>query len=148
MSPATSITVRVPLKIRRRPGRKTVVMPTSGETGDGTIPTRADPAVLKALARGFRYQRLLDDGRYGSISELAAADRIERGYLGTLLRLTLLAPDSVETILDGQHLEGVTLPRLLEPFPTEWPAQRTAFHHQSPARSSSAGQRSAGGAGG
>jgi hypothetical protein len=46
---------------------------------------------MKALAQAFRYQRLLDEGRYASISEMAA-ERIERGFLGMLLRLTLLAP--------------------------------------------------------
>jgi len=147
MITATSITVRVPLAVRRRPGRKTVATPVRSG-GEIQVPTRADPAVVKALARAFRYQRLLDEGRYASISEMAQAERIERGYLGSLLRLTLLAPDIVERVLDGQQLEGVTLPRWLEPFPTEWPAQRTACHHQSRARSSSAGRRSAGGAGG
>ncbi len=57
------------------------------------VRTRADPALLKALARAFRWQRLLDEGRYASISELAAAEKIERGYLGKVLRLTLLAPE-------------------------------------------------------
>ena len=51
MSGATHVTVRVPLKIRRRPGRKTVVTPVEEEAGDGTIPARADPAVVKAVAR-------------------------------------------------------------------------------------------------
>ena len=78
MSGATSITVRVPLAIRRRPGRKTVVVPMGSSTA--VAQTRADPALLKALARAFRWQRMLDDGRYGSISEMAAAEKIERGY--------------------------------------------------------------------
>ena len=43
---------------------------------------RADPALLKALARAFRWRRLLDEGRYSSLSKLAAAERIERGNLG------------------------------------------------------------------
>ncbi len=79
MSEAASITVRVPLTIRRRPGRKTVVMPVC-QQGDKVVPARADPALVKALARAFRYQRLLDE-EYASISEMAAAERIERGYL-------------------------------------------------------------------
>ena len=103
MSVATSITVRVPLTIRRRPGRKTVVTPVR-DGGKSALPTRADPALVKALARAFRYQRLLDGGRYASISEMAAGERIERGYLGSLLRLTLIAPDIVETILEGRLL--------------------------------------------
>ena len=125
MTMATSITVRVPLKIRRRPGRRTVVTPVLPD-GVPAVPTRADPALVKALARAFRYQRLLDEGRYASISEMAAAERIERGYLGTLMRLTLLAPDLVEAILDGRQPEGMALPVLLEPFPVDWAEQRAA----------------------
>jgi len=76
---ATSITVRVPLKMRRRLGWKTVVTPVR-EGAEAAIPTRADPALLaKALARAFRYQWLLDEGRYASISEMAAEEKIERG---------------------------------------------------------------------
>ncbi len=102
---ATHITVRVPLTIRRHPGRKTVVTPAWGG-GEAALPTPADPALLKALARAFRYQRMLDEGRYASISEMAMAERLERGYLGTLLRLTLLAPDIIEAILDGRRPPG------------------------------------------
>src|SRR3954452_1522037 len=115
MSAAASITVRVPLTIRRRPGRKTVVMPV--QEGTTTVATRADPALVKALARAFRYQRLLDEGRYASISEMAEAERIERGYLGSLLRLTLLAPDLVDAVLDGRQPAEMTLPGLMDPFP-------------------------------
>ena len=118
-----SITVRVPLTIQRRPGRKTVVMPAQ-DGAEAVFPPRADPALVKALARAFRYQRLLAEGRYASISEMAAAERIERGYLGSLLRLTLLAPDLVETMLDGRKPADMTLPRLLAPFPAGWAEQR------------------------
>ncbi|MBY0329565.1 MAG: hypothetical protein K2X49_02695 [Acetobacteraceae bacterium] len=125
MTTATSITVRVPLAIRHRPGRKTVVTPVA----DGVAPvtTRADPTLVKALARGFRYQRMLDEGRYASITEMAAAERIERGYLGSLLRLTLLAPDLVTNALDGRHSRSVTLAALLEPFPLCWRSQGELF---------------------
>ena len=123
MTAATSITVRVPLAIRHRPGRKTVVTPMT----DGVAPvtTRADPALVKALARAFRYQRMLDQGRYASITEMAEAEKLERGYLGSLLRLTLLAPEVVQAVLDGWHPDDLTLPRLLEPFPMCWVAQRS-----------------------
>jgi len=121
MTAATSITVRVPLAIRHRPGRKTVVTPMT----DGVAPvtTCADPALVKALARAFRYQRMLDEGRYASITEMAAAERIERGYMGSLLRLTLLAPAIVEAILDGGRPDH--LPRLMKPFPVSWAHQHT-----------------------
>lgn len=120
------VTVRVPLKIRRRPGRKTVITPVR-DGGAAQRPTRADPALVKALARGFRYQKLLDERRYASISEMAAAERIERGYLGSLLRLTLLAPDLVQSVLDGTQRPGMVLPRLLEPVSITWAEQRGVF---------------------
>lgn len=127
MTTATSITVRVPLKIRRRPGRKTVVTPVPTTGTDTPIATRADSALVKALARAFRYQRLLDEGRYASISEMAAAERLERGYLGSLLRLTLLAPDIVSAILDGRQPEGLTCAVLAGGGPVGWDAQRNTF---------------------
>lgn len=63
---------------------------------------------------------MLDERRYASISEMAAAEKIERWYFGTLLRLTLLAPDFMEVVLEARQTEGVTLPALMEPFPAEW----------------------------
>ena len=122
MTTATSITVRVPLAIRHRPGRKTVVTPMT----DGVAPvtTRADPALVKALARAFRYQRMLEEGRYESITEMAAVEKLDRGYLGSLLRLTLLAPDIIESVLDGRPADGASLTALMEPFPIEWARQR------------------------
>jgi hypothetical protein len=124
MSAATSITVRVPLAIRHRRGRRTVVTP-DGSHSPTTTRTRADPAMVKALARAFRWKRLLEDGRYASISEIAAAEHIDRGYVGSILRLTLLAPDIIEAILDGRQPQELGLPALLEPFPVEWDQQRT-----------------------
>ena len=81
---------------------------------------------MKALARVFRYQKLLDEGRYASISEMATAEKIEPGYLATLLLLTLLAPDVVEAILNGRQPEGLQLSALIGSIPVIWKQQRTA----------------------
>ena len=97
------------------------------QKGGPVVATRADPTLVKALARAFRYQRLLDEERYASISEMAAAERIERGYLGSLLRLTLLAPEVVEAILDGKASPLLGLPQLLEPLPLSWVEQRSVI---------------------
>ena len=121
MTSATSITVRVPLAIRHRPGRKTVVTPMTD--GVAPITTRADPALVKALARAFRYQRMLDEGRYASITEMAAAERLERGYLGSLLRLTLLGPDTITAILDGIQNAQLTLLSLMAGVDMVWECQ-------------------------
>ena len=127
MTAATSITVRVSLAIRHRPGRKTIVTPMVD--GVAAVTTRADPALVKALARAFRYQRMLDKRRYASITEMATAERLERGYLGSLLRLTLLAPETIEALLDGRDQPACCLPRLLQPFPAAWVEQRSAIAH-------------------
>jgi hypothetical protein len=100
-------------------------MTPEGASGVAATRTRAAPALVKALARAFRWKRLLEDGRYASISDIAVAEKIDRGYVGTILRLTLLAPDIVEAILNGPPPGGVGLPALLEPFPMEWDQQRT-----------------------
>jgi hypothetical protein len=80
--------------------------------------------MIKALARAHRWKRMLNDGRYASISEIAAAERIDRGYAGTILRLTLLAPDLIEAILDGRQPADFGLTALLRPFPIAWDEQR------------------------
>ena len=84
----------------------------------------SDPAMVKALARAFRWKRLLEAGRYSSISEIAAAEMIDRGCVGNILRLTLLAPDIIEAIMDGRQPDGLGLPALPEPFSQEWDQQR------------------------
>ena len=66
------------------------------------------------------------DGRYASIREMAQAERIERGYLGEMLRLTLLAPDIVEAVLNGTQGVELSLRRLLAGVPLVWAQQRVA----------------------
>ena len=73
--------------------------------------------------RAFRCKRMLESGEYTSISELAEKEGIAPSYMTRVLRLTLLAPDIVEAILDGTQGPEMTLARVLEPFPVEWMAQ-------------------------
>ena len=118
---AQMLTVRVPLAVRKRGGRKLVVTP-GGTMNRG--PSAADTTLVKALARAFRWRRMMEAGRFGTIDELAAAEKINSSYVSRLLRLTLLAPAIVEAILDGRQPEGATLPALMEPFPMEWARQK------------------------
>jgi hypothetical protein len=124
----TSITVRVPLAIRKRGGRKMIVAPDGsvlpGAARQAT--TTADPALLKALARAFRWKRMLDEGRYASVSEIARAEKLDRTYVGDVLRLTLLAPGIVEAIVEGTQPDEMTLPGLMTGFPVEWERQGRA----------------------
>ena len=89
------------------------IVPTSKPQPDGTL--------VKALARAHRWQRMLESGEYGTLAELAAAERISRSYVCRVLRLTLLAPDIVERILDGRPTAA--LAQFLKPFPVDWEKQ-------------------------
>ncbi len=129
MSSATSITVIVPLTFRRRGGRKQIIGPdgTPGRFGSDPTETQGDPALVKALARAFRWRRMLEGGRFATIDELARAESINASYVSRTLRLTLLAPDIVEAILGGKQAETVVLPMLFEPIDVEWGQQRRVF---------------------
>ena len=122
---AKTLTIRVPITVRKRGGRKVVVLPGSATGGD-VSPPRANNTLVKALARAFRWRRMLATGRYGTITDLAAAEKINESYVSRVLRLTLLAPDIVEAILDGRQMENVTLPMLMQPFCVEWQVQRAS----------------------
>jgi hypothetical protein len=120
----TTLVVRIPMRFQRRGGRKRIVAPDGSELAPASKP-QPDGTLVKALARAWRWQRMLDDGVYGTLAEMADAERISRSYVSRVLRLTLLAPDLVERILDGR--DGPTLPQLLKPFPVEWMKQRERF---------------------
>lgn len=113
-----TVTIHVPFRIVKRGGRKEMQMPEGA-----TQPRRTDSTLVKALARAFRWKRMLESGEFATIAELAEREGIAPSYMARVLRLTLLAPDIVEAILDGKQGTEMTLSRLLEPFPMEWSSQ-------------------------
>jgi hypothetical protein len=120
----TTLVVRIPMRFQRRGGRKRIVAPDGGELAPSSKP-QPDGALVKALVRTHRWQRMLDEARFASIRELAEAERVGHSYVGRILRLTLLAPDIVERILDGR--QAPQLADLMQPFPVEWEKQRELF---------------------
>jgi hypothetical protein len=88
---------------------------------------RADNTLVKALARAFRWKRMLESGEFATIAELAEREGIAPSYMTRVLRLTLLSPDIVAAILDGKQGPEVTLAQVLEPFPAEWAEQHAAM---------------------
>lgn len=117
-----TVTLHVPFRLVRRGGRKEMQLPEGH-----TPPRKPDSALIKALARAFRWKRMLDTGQFATIAELAEREGIAPSYLTRILRLTLLAPDIVEAILDGRQGPQVTLARVMEPFPLGWERQRKSF---------------------
>jgi hypothetical protein len=109
------------IRFQRRGGRKRIVAPDGSELALSSKP-QPDGTLVKALARAYRWQRVLESGQYGTLAELSAAEQISRSYICRVLGLTLLAPDIVERILDGRPTAG--LAQFLRPFPVEWERQR------------------------
>ena len=117
-----TVTLHVPFRIVKRGGRKEMRLPEGA-----TQPRRTDNALVKALARAFRWKRMLESGDFATINELADREGIAPSYMTRVLRLTLLAPDIVDAVLDGRTGPEITLARLLEPFPVEWREQATTI---------------------
>src|SRR5215475_13236073 len=121
-----TLTVDIPLRIRRRGGRKVMLAP-DGASAWALSRARVDSAMVKAVARAYRWRRMLEHGEYASVTELAAAEKINQSYVCRVLRLTLLAPALVEAILDGRHPPRLQLRTLLNPFPSDGTAQANYF---------------------
>src|SRR5579871_1698246 len=111
------LTVDVPMTFRRRGGRKIIVAPDGTAMPAAAPRLQIDHALTKALARGFRWRKLLDNGTYGTIKDLAVKEGVDVTYVAEVLRLTLLAPDVVETILNGQQPAGWQLRRFRKSLP-------------------------------
>ena len=117
-----TITVHVPFRVAKRGGRKEMVLPEGAAQ-----PRQPDNTLVKALARAFRWKRMLESGEFATVSELAEREGIAPSYMTRVLRLTLLAPDIVEAVLEGRQGGAVTLARLMEPFPLSWSDQKDTF---------------------
>ncbi|MCL4189478.1 MAG: hypothetical protein KJZ85_17910 [Rhodobacteraceae bacterium] len=117
-----TVTLHVPFRVVKRGGRKEMQMPEGA-----TQPRRTDNTLVKALARAFRWKRMLESGEFASISELAEREGIAFTYMARLMRLSLLAPKIVDAIMEGRQPESVTLANMMDPFPLDWKEQRIRF---------------------
>ena len=113
-----TITVRVAFRVVKRGGRKEVQLPACVRPD-----RKADSTLVKALARAFRWKRMLESGEFATIADLAECEGIAPSYMTRIMRLTLLAPDIVEAILNGKQGPQVKLARVLQPLPTAWGPQ-------------------------
>lgn len=110
-----TVTIHVPFRIVKRGGRKEMQLPNSAAQ-----PRRTDNTLVKALARAFRWKQMLESGEFATIAELAEREGIAPSYMTRVLRLTLLAPDVIEAILDGRQSAEVTLAGVLKDVPLVW----------------------------
>ena len=120
---AETVTVHIPVTFRQRAGRKQILSPR-GSAPWSPAP-RVDTALLKAVVRAYRWREMLEGGKYSCAADLAKAEKVNASYLGRILRLTLLAPQIIEAILNGRQPSTLQLNDLLKPLPAIWEAQRS-----------------------
>lgn len=124
--PDQTVTVHVPMKFSARGGRKTII----SEIAPAALPApRTEDALLKALAKAFRWRSRIESGEFTSITELAKAQGVNDSYACRLLRLTLLCPRVVTSILEGRQAADLTLKQVTKPLPLEWPRQMAALNY-------------------
>ena len=124
----STLIVRIPMRFQRRGGRKRIVAPDGSELAPSSN-SQPDGTLVKALARAWRWQRMLDDGVYASVSEIGDAENISKSYVSRILRLALLAPEIVNAILAGRTDQAVMLQELQQPLPASWEEQRAMLGH-------------------
>jgi hypothetical protein len=112
-----TLVVRIPMRLGKHRGRKRILAPDGSQLTPPTKP-QPDGVLVKALARAWRWQKLLDQGVYCSVTEIADAEKISNSYVSRILRLALLAPDLVEAILGGWADQRAMPERLERPLPT------------------------------
>jgi hypothetical protein len=120
------VTLSVPIRIKRRSGRKLVTLPIDPVTGE---PAKARPwdtattPLQLALARGHRWLAMLVSGEAKSLREIAAREGIDNSYVSRMVNLTTLAPDIVAAILDDALPNHITLFDLAVDPPVMWERQ-------------------------
>jgi len=124
------LVVSVPLTMKRRGGRKQVIAP-DGRSPDAATPARTNASLELTIARAHCWRALLEEGRYTSVRALAQALGVDNSYLARLLRLTLLAPDIAEAILEGTEPGDLSLEKLYR-APVDWESQRRRLGLTSP----------------
>ena len=117
-----TITVRIPMHLERRGGRKLIITPD----GSASVPAKPDrdETMIRAFVKAHRWRRRIESGQAKSITDLAAQEGVADAYVCRILPLTCLAPDIVATILDGRQPKGLKLAGLLRNVPLSWEEQR------------------------
>ncbi|MBF0416703.1 MAG: hypothetical protein HQL86_00430 [Magnetococcales bacterium] len=119
----STIIVSIPMQMKKRGGRTLIIAPT----GMGEEPPPREETLAKLVARAHHWLRLLEEKRFASVRELAAHENLDASYIAKILRLTLLALDIIEAILDGRQPDVLSWAELRKPFPMLWEEQRALW---------------------
>ena len=117
------LTTFIPVRIKRHGGRKVVIPAAAGDKMQ-----EHDAPILTALSRAFHWQRLIDEGIVSSGSDIARREGLHQTTVNELLRLTLLSPTLVRSILDGKQPKTLSLLWLKNHLPpSDWDEQHALF---------------------
>ena len=117
------LTTFIRVRIKRHGGRKVVIPAAAGDK----MPEH-DAPILTALSRAFHWQRLIDEGIVSSGSDIARREGLHQTTVNELLRLTLLSPTLVRSILDGRQPKTLSLLWLKNNLPpSDWDEQHALF---------------------
>jgi DNA invertase Pin-like site-specific DNA recombinase len=117
------ISLTAPVALRRA-GREMVLLVGSTIAAD-----RSDPSLVRLVAKACALREALVSSKAPSLTAFAADQGISQSYATRLVRLAWLAPDIVETILDGRQPAGLTASKLMRDtrIPLDWQEQRKAL---------------------
>ena len=115
--------IRINATLRKR-DRKVAFITTGGY--DAADAGKPDPVLTKNVVIAWKWRQLLDTGEYHSIRELCRGEKQSEGYVRRLLPLSYLAPDIVDSILDGNQPPSLDLKHVTTAqLPLSWKQQRT-----------------------
>ena len=116
-----TIVVTIPVNFHRRNGRQ--MIKTTNQKSDSQNSAEVDNHLILAIARAFQWQGELESGEHGSLEEFAQAKKVDRSYAGRILKLTSLAPQIIQKIVDGEAPDGISLRNLRRGIPVLWKDQ-------------------------
>jgi len=123
-----NLCIHVPLNLKRRGGRKLIILPQDAAMAHASLPqNRFDETLMNGIAKAWRWQALYERGKYPSLDAFAERHRLNKSYAARIMRLNLLAPDIRLQIMEGRQPKGMKLADLMDAFPPLWEEQRKIF---------------------
>ncbi len=127
MTEAGNLKIHIPMRIRRMQGRKMILAPQALDGDVPESPEESQTAIVQALGRAFSWAQAIESGEFHSVADLARGLDVDNSYVVRILKLTTLAPEITEAILNGEEPAGLSLAKLTQTFPVDWGQQRALF---------------------
>ena len=113
-----NVKITIPMSFRSCAGRKRIVTQE--------LNSNFNEPIITNLARAFRWQTLIDEGKFSNVHELARAIGKDMAYVSRITCFTLLSPEIIHGVLTGQ-LDQIGVEKCKQPFPILWDEQKKFF---------------------